>query len=225
MQLLLAESVAGFAESYPDVEVHLEPARGLVDQALADAALTDGSASSSGRRHQTPSPGSSTRRWPPPCSSGPPGPSPWSRRAASEPARPESSPRRSVEKNSLPFARHDRAEPELRLEPTGQRRAGRGARRAPRRRCGAASRPRRPRRPARRRRRGPRSPAPGHDLRPHGHVVAVHLQVPLPLEELAPAGALGLVPREHHAVAGVGHLVGQVVHDAATCGHARKPTR
>ena len=40
MQLLLAESVAGFAESYPEVEVHLEPARGLVDQVLANQALT-----------------------------------------------------------------------------------------------------------------------------------------------------------------------------------------
>jgi nucleotide-binding universal stress UspA family protein len=40
MHLLLAESVAGFADSYPDVEVHLEPARGLVDQVLANQALT-----------------------------------------------------------------------------------------------------------------------------------------------------------------------------------------
>jgi nucleotide-binding universal stress UspA family protein len=40
MQLLLAESVAGFADSYPDVEVHLEPSRGLVDQVLANQALT-----------------------------------------------------------------------------------------------------------------------------------------------------------------------------------------
>ena len=31
VRLLLAESVAGFAESHPDVEVHLELARGLVD--------------------------------------------------------------------------------------------------------------------------------------------------------------------------------------------------
>jgi len=40
VQLLLAESVAGFAETYPDVEVHLEPTRGLVDQALAGSAPT-----------------------------------------------------------------------------------------------------------------------------------------------------------------------------------------
>jgi nucleotide-binding universal stress UspA family protein len=40
MQRWLAESVAGFAESYPDVEVHLELARGLVDQVLANRALT-----------------------------------------------------------------------------------------------------------------------------------------------------------------------------------------
>jgi nucleotide-binding universal stress UspA family protein len=39
MRLLLAESVAGFRESYPDVEVHLELARGLVDQVLVNAAL------------------------------------------------------------------------------------------------------------------------------------------------------------------------------------------
>ena len=38
VQLLLAESVAGFRESYPDVEVHLELARGLVDQVLVNAA-------------------------------------------------------------------------------------------------------------------------------------------------------------------------------------------
>ena len=40
MRLLLAESVAGFRESYPDVEVHLELARGLVDQVLVNAAPT-----------------------------------------------------------------------------------------------------------------------------------------------------------------------------------------
>jgi nucleotide-binding universal stress UspA family protein len=40
MRLLLAESVAGFQESYPDVEVHLEVARGLVDQVLVNAAPT-----------------------------------------------------------------------------------------------------------------------------------------------------------------------------------------
>jgi nucleotide-binding universal stress UspA family protein len=40
VQLLLAESVAGFAETYPDVEVRTELARGLVDQALAGAAPT-----------------------------------------------------------------------------------------------------------------------------------------------------------------------------------------
>jgi nucleotide-binding universal stress UspA family protein len=38
MELLLAESVAGFAETYPDVEVRLELSRGLVDQVLAQAA-------------------------------------------------------------------------------------------------------------------------------------------------------------------------------------------
>jgi nucleotide-binding universal stress UspA family protein len=38
MRLLLAESVAGFSESYPDVEVHLESARGLVDLVLVNAA-------------------------------------------------------------------------------------------------------------------------------------------------------------------------------------------
>jgi nucleotide-binding universal stress UspA family protein len=38
VRLLLAESVAGFSESYPDVEVHLEMARGLVDQVLVNAA-------------------------------------------------------------------------------------------------------------------------------------------------------------------------------------------
>jgi nucleotide-binding universal stress UspA family protein len=38
MRLLLAESVAGFRESYPDVDVHLELARGLVDQVLVSAA-------------------------------------------------------------------------------------------------------------------------------------------------------------------------------------------
>ena len=38
MRLLLAESVAGFAESYPGVEVRLELARGLVDRVLADQA-------------------------------------------------------------------------------------------------------------------------------------------------------------------------------------------
>ena len=38
VRLLLAECVAGFAESYPDVEVHLELARGLVDQVLVDKA-------------------------------------------------------------------------------------------------------------------------------------------------------------------------------------------
>ena len=36
--LLLAESVAGFAEKYPDVEVTQELARGLVDQCLIDHA-------------------------------------------------------------------------------------------------------------------------------------------------------------------------------------------
>jgi nucleotide-binding universal stress UspA family protein len=40
MRMLLAESVAGFSESYPDVEVHLELARGLVDQVLVGAAPT-----------------------------------------------------------------------------------------------------------------------------------------------------------------------------------------
>ncbi len=39
-RLLLAESVAGFRESYPDVEVHLELASGLIDQVLVDAAPT-----------------------------------------------------------------------------------------------------------------------------------------------------------------------------------------
>jgi nucleotide-binding universal stress UspA family protein len=38
MRLLLAESVAGFRETYPDVEVELHLTRGLVDQVLADAA-------------------------------------------------------------------------------------------------------------------------------------------------------------------------------------------
>jgi nucleotide-binding universal stress UspA family protein len=36
LHLLLAESVAGFAEKYPDVEVTQELARGLVDECLAD---------------------------------------------------------------------------------------------------------------------------------------------------------------------------------------------
>ena len=40
MRLLLAESVAGFSETYPDVEVHPELARGLVDQVLVNAAPT-----------------------------------------------------------------------------------------------------------------------------------------------------------------------------------------
>ena len=38
LRLLLAESVAGFAEKYPDVEVTLELARGLVDECLSDRA-------------------------------------------------------------------------------------------------------------------------------------------------------------------------------------------
>lgn len=37
-QLLLAESVAGFSEAYPDVEVRVQLSRGLVDQVLAQAA-------------------------------------------------------------------------------------------------------------------------------------------------------------------------------------------
>ncbi len=38
VELLLAESVAGFSAVYPDVSVELAPARGLVDLVLADAA-------------------------------------------------------------------------------------------------------------------------------------------------------------------------------------------
>lgn len=38
LRLLLAESVAGFAEKYPDVEVTQELARGLVDECLVDHA-------------------------------------------------------------------------------------------------------------------------------------------------------------------------------------------
>jgi nucleotide-binding universal stress UspA family protein len=38
LRLLLAESVAGFAEKYPDVEVTEELARGLVDECLVDHA-------------------------------------------------------------------------------------------------------------------------------------------------------------------------------------------
>ena len=38
LQVLLAESVSGLAEKYPDVEVHLELARGLVEEALATGA-------------------------------------------------------------------------------------------------------------------------------------------------------------------------------------------
>jgi nucleotide-binding universal stress UspA family protein len=51
VQLLLSESVAGFAETYPDVEVRLELARGLVDLALAGAAPTTDLVVV-GRRHQ-----------------------------------------------------------------------------------------------------------------------------------------------------------------------------
>lgn len=40
MRLVLAESVAGFRESYPDVEVDLQLARGLVDRALVDSAAS-----------------------------------------------------------------------------------------------------------------------------------------------------------------------------------------
>ena len=38
LRLLLAESVAGLAEKYPDVQVTQELARGLVDECLADLA-------------------------------------------------------------------------------------------------------------------------------------------------------------------------------------------
>ena len=38
LQVLLAESVSGFSEKYPDVEVHLQLARGLVEEALATGA-------------------------------------------------------------------------------------------------------------------------------------------------------------------------------------------
>ncbi|NPC96900.1 universal stress protein [Nocardioides sp. zg-DK7169] len=38
LQVLLAESVAGFGEKYPDVEVHLQLARGLVEEALSTGA-------------------------------------------------------------------------------------------------------------------------------------------------------------------------------------------
>ena len=37
--MLLAESLAGFSERYPDVEVHPELARGLVDQVLAGQSI------------------------------------------------------------------------------------------------------------------------------------------------------------------------------------------
>ena len=51
MRVLLAESVAGFSESYPEVEVHLELARGLVDRALVSASPT-ADLVVVGRRHQ-----------------------------------------------------------------------------------------------------------------------------------------------------------------------------
>ncbi|WP_122818866.1 universal stress protein [Nocardioides pantholopis] len=38
LRVLLSQSVAGMSERYPDVEVHLELARGLVDEALATGA-------------------------------------------------------------------------------------------------------------------------------------------------------------------------------------------
>ncbi len=41
LRLLVSESVAGFATEFPDVEVHLELARGLVDLTLTDAAPPD----------------------------------------------------------------------------------------------------------------------------------------------------------------------------------------
>jgi nucleotide-binding universal stress UspA family protein len=40
MKVVLAESVAGFRESYPDVEVDLQLARGLVDRVLVDSAAS-----------------------------------------------------------------------------------------------------------------------------------------------------------------------------------------
>ncbi len=51
MNVLLAESVAGFTESYPDVEVRVEPSRGLVDQVLVQATPTT-DLLVVGRRHQ-----------------------------------------------------------------------------------------------------------------------------------------------------------------------------
>jgi nucleotide-binding universal stress UspA family protein len=51
MRLLLAESVAGLRETYPDVEVDLHLTRGLVDQVLADTA-PGADLLVVGRRHQ-----------------------------------------------------------------------------------------------------------------------------------------------------------------------------
>lgn len=50
LDLLLARSVAGFAETYPDVKVELKPARGLVDLVLSKAA-PDAELLVVGRRH------------------------------------------------------------------------------------------------------------------------------------------------------------------------------
>lgn len=51
MRLLLAEAVAGFRETYPDVDVDLQLTRGLVDQVLADTAPA-ADLLVVGRRHQ-----------------------------------------------------------------------------------------------------------------------------------------------------------------------------
>ena len=60
------------------------------------------------------------------------------------------------------------------------------------------------------------------DLRPHRHVVPVDLHLARTFGELATARALGLVAGEHDAVAPVGQLVGEVVHDPTARCHPRR---
>ena len=58
------------------------------------------------------------------------------------------------------------------------------------------------------------------DLGPDGHVAAVHLQVPSAIEQLPTTGPFGLVSRQHHGVARIVDLVGQVVDHSTTRRHA-----